>query len=136
MIYVYTGSGMTETGPISDISFLPIDAPSGSAPIPRGSQSYERWVRVKGTKLSRLWVTVKNPPDGVTVKVGVTDSYQTPTNSVSAIATKLITPEERTMVQTDEFSTSRFVVLQAFVAASAPPGPVTGMTLEIGWHGT
>lgn len=144
---VYTGTNAgIESAPQTGIAFMDIDS-AANAPvandIAKGANSYEKWLRVKiddadGDSFTNFWIERSGDlPDGVTVKVGVTDSPSTPVAATSTIATTTMAEGRRFFFDDGTYDedndTTRYVVLQAVVAASAASGNIEQQVFTIGY---
>lgn len=144
---VYTGTNAgTESGPQSGIALMDVDS-AANAPvandIAKGANSYEKWLRVKmddtdGGSFTNFWIERSGDlPDGVTVKMGVTDSPSTPVAATSSIATTTMADGRRyifdTNVYDEDNDTTRYVVLQAVVASDAASGNIEQQVFTIGY---
>lgn len=104
--------------------------------------SYERWFRVQlsGDYVSvaayRVWVPSLVIPGGWEVHFGTTDSYATPVDTASAIATGPVPTSDPgptspnagggTPVTGPGTTYSDWIVLQARAQGGSPPGPILG----------
>lgn len=141
---VYTGSGAgTESSAQTAIALCAADALSGADVAP-GTNSYERWIRLRVDAVPAIGVTdlwVQNTgdlPPGVAIKFGVTDTPHTPVAALSAVATMELTSGRRFIFDTSVLgaigSHSRYIVLQGQVASDADAGPIDTQGLVFGWR--
>ena len=98
----------TTTDNLTTINFASVDQPSNTAniltnnPVAAGTQSYEKWFRMKVTGASTntlsafsVYFSATAPTDGggssatLTMKYGVTSTYAAPSNAASTVATTL-----------------------------------------------
>ena len=144
---VYTGTNAgTESAAQTGIALMDIDSAS-NAPvandIAKGANSYEKWLRIKmddvdGDSFTNFWIERSGDlPDGVTVKMGVTDSPSTPVAATSSIATTTMADSRRYIFDTNSYDvdndTTRYVVLQAVVAADAVSGNIEQQVFTVGY---
>lgn len=144
---VYTGTDAgTESAAQSGIALMDIDS-AANAPtsneIAKGSNSFEKWMRIKvdtadGGTFTNFWIERSGDlPDGVTVKMGVTDSPSTPVAATSSIATTTMADGRRYIFDTNEYAadsdTTRYVVVQAVVAATAASGNIEQQVFTVGY---
>jgi len=150
---VYTGTNAgTESAGVSGIDLISADNAINSAPnrtsfeVAPGTNSFEKWLRVKvdvanGHTLTNFWIERDGDlPDGVIVRMGVTDDPATPTASTSTIATTTMADGRRYIFDANTYDanndTTRYVVIQEQVAASAASGAIETESFEIGWSQT
>ena len=108
-----------------------------------GANSFEKWLRVKvdtagGGTFTNFAITRSGDlPDGVVIKLGVTDTAATPTASTSTVATTTMADGRRYIFDTNAYSadgdTTRYLVLQAQVDASALSGAIDQQAFLIGY---
>lgn len=142
---VYTGAGAaTQSAAQAGIVLLPTDSASVTpAAIAKGANSYEKWVKVliddpDGDTFTNFWVQRDGDlPDGVTIKFGVTDTGVTPVATASSVATTTMVDGRRYIFDTNEYGdvddATRFLVIQAVVAASADSGAIEQQVVTIGY---
>lgn len=144
---VYTGTNAgTESAAQTGIALMDIDS-AANAPvandIAKGANSFEKWMRVKmddtdGLSFTNFWIERSGDlPDGVTVKMGVTDSPSTPTAATSSIATTTMADGRRYIFDTNVYDadsdTTRYVVVQAIVASTAASGNIEQQVFTVGY---
>lgn len=144
---VYTGTDAgTESGPQEGIALMSTDS-AGNDPedneIEKGTNSFEKWMRVKvddadGDTFTNFWIERSGDlPDGVTVKMGVTDIPATPVAATSIIATTTMTDGRRYIFDTNEYDadddTTRYLVVQARVDGAATSGNIEQQVFSIGY---
>ena len=144
---IYTGtSAGTESAAQSGIALMDIDSAT-NAPvandIAKGANSFEKWMRIKvddadGLSFTNFWIERSGDvPDGVTVKMGVTDTASTPTAATSSIATTTMADGRRYIFDANEYDadndTTRYLVIQAQVAASAATGNIEQQVFTVGY---
>ena len=144
---VYTGTNAgTESAPQSGIALMDVDSaavdPTNNE-IAKGSNSFEKWMRIKvdapdSGSFTNFWIERSGDlPDGVTVKMGVTDSPSTPVAATSSIATTTMADGRRYIFDTSEYDTAgdatRYVVVQAQVAADAASGNIEQQVFTVGY---
>ena len=142
----YTGANAgTQSAALAAVTLLSADTAStnpASAEVDRGTYSYERWLRVLvdsagGQTFTNFWVErVGDLPDGVTIRLGVTDTPATPRNTASLVATH--TMAERRYFFDDgaydaDGQATRYLVIQEQVAADADPGAIEQQVFTIGY---
>ena len=147
---VYTGSGAgTESASVTGVDLISADNATNSSPnraaneVALGTNSFEKWLRVRiddadGLTLTNFWIErAGDLPDGVIVKFGVTDTPATPTASTSTVATTTMVDGRRYFFDNGEYSAdgdhTRYVVMQAQVAADATTGAIDSQTLQVSW---
>jgi hypothetical protein len=144
---VYTGAGAgTESAPQSGIALMSVDSaandPSGHE-VAAGHNSYEKYLRLKidtaeGHEYANFWIERSGDlPDGVVIKLGVTDTPRTPTSTTSTVATTTMADGRRyvfdTAVLAANGETTRYVVIQEQVAANADSGAIEQQVFTIGF---
>lgn len=143
----YTGTNAaTESGPSTAIALLSVDAATddpNSHKIAAGANSFEKWVAVvvdsaDGSAYSNFYVQSSGAPqDGVTIKVGFALAGATPTSATSTVAKTTLTAGRRYLWDSASYDTNgdrtRFLVIQAQVAATAASGAIPQETLAFGW---
>ena len=141
----YTGSGAaTESAAQTAIVLSGADALSGPD-VAKGANSYECWLRVRLDTAPQTGVTTfsfrltPSLPSGVAIKWGVADTPATPTAAPSTIATHDVNSDRilfdaNTYTQAGQYT--RYLVLQAQVAASASSGAIPQQSVVIGWQET
>lgn len=146
-IRVYTGaSAGTESASVTAIALLSIDAPTNDPDdhkVAKGANSFEKWVRIKidaanGSSATNFWVERSGAlPDGVVIRMGVTDSAATPTAATSTVATTAMAAGRRYTFDANvldaDNDTTRYLVIQEQVAASAVSGKITQQTFRFGY---
>lgn len=141
---IYTGaSAGTESSPQTAIELCATDALTGPDVAP-GSYSFERWLRLRVDVAPDVGVAnfyVENEgelPDGVTIRFGVTDTPTTPKATVSSVATGELVSGRRYIFDMGPYADigdhSRYLVLQAQVAAGADSGPIDTQGVTMGWQ--
>lgn len=139
----YTGTDAgTESSAQTAIVLVDVDALTGGPVIP-GTNSYERWLRLKLDVAPQVGVTnfwLQNDgilPDGVVIKFGVTDTATTPTDALSTVATTTLESGRRFIwdvnTYTEAGETTRYLVLQEQAAGAAPSGAIPQNVAMIGW---
>ncbi len=106
-----------------------------------GTNSFEKWLRVSidaanGHTFTNFWVKRTDYlPEGVVVKMGVTDTPVTPTASTSVVATTTMAAERKYFFDANEYTSglTRYLVLQEQVASTASGGSVEQGDFTIGW---
>jgi len=111
-----------------------------------GTNSFEKWMRIKldaanGHMLTNFWIERDGDlPDGVVIKMGVTDTAATPTASASTVATTTMADGRRYIFDTNVYDanndTTRYIVVQEQVAGTASGGSIESQDFEIGWSQT
>jgi hypothetical protein len=144
----YTGTNAaTESAAQTSIALLSVDAATndpGSHKIAPGSNSMEKWVAVAvdaadGSAYSNFYVQQASgaPQDGVTIKVGFALTGATPTSATSTVAKTTLTAGRRYLWDDSTYDTTgqktRFLVIQAQVAATAASGAIPQESLLFGW---
>lgn len=144
---VNTGTNAgTESGAVTSFALMDIDSatddPDGNQVAP-GSNSFEKIIRLKvddadGQSLSSFWVErTGDLPDGVVVKIGVSDTGTTPTASESAVARETMAAGRRYWFDSGTYDADgdrmRFVYLQEQVSADAATGAIDTQAFEFGW---
>lgn len=145
---VYSGTdAATESAAETAIAWTDVDDatvdPTSDTVAP-GTNSYEKWMRVSidtpdGGTFTNFWIERSGDlPDGVVVKMGVTDTAATPTRSASTVATTTMADGRRYIFDANEYSTSgdksRYVVVQEQTTAAATTGDIDQQTLTFGWQ--
>lgn len=144
---VYTGTDAgTESAPQTGIALLSTDSAGtdpDAAEVAPGTNSFEKWLRVKvdgasGMTLTNFWVERSGDlPDGVAIKLGVTDTPATPTNATSTVATTTMADGRRYFFDNGTYSedgdVTRYLVLQEQVAQSAASGAIDQQAFTIGY---
>jgi len=147
---VYTGTNAgTESASVDGVDLVSVDNAVNSAQnrednaVVPGTNSFEKWLRIKletpnSHVLSNFWVErVGDLPDGVVVKMGVTDTAATPTASTSTIATNTMSENRRYFFDMGEYDTAndttRYLVLQEQVALGVSTVSIETQTFEVGW---
>lgn len=139
----YTGANAaTESSAQTAILLVAADALTGG-PVMPGTNSYERWLRLKIDTAPTIGVTnfwlqaVGALPDGVVIKFGVIDTPATPTSAESTVATTTLERGRRYFwdanTYTEQNETTRYLVLQQQVAVSASSGNIPQNTATVGW---
>lgn len=145
---VYTGSGAaTESAAQTAIALLSVDAATvdpNSHQVAPGTNSYEKWVRVRidaasGKTYTNFWVERSGVlPDGVVIKMGVTDTAATPSSTTSTVATTTMADGRRYVFDASTYDVdgqhSRYLVLQEQVTAAAASGAITQQDFTIGFE--
>lgn len=108
-----------------------------------GTNSYEKWMRLKvddaaGFVVSDFWIErAGDLPDGVVIKMGVTDTPATPVATVSTVATTTMADGRRYFFDMGSYDadddTTRYLVLQEQVVASASNGSIETQSFQWGW---
>jgi hypothetical protein len=147
-IRVYTGTGAgTESAAETAIAWESIDSATvapGSNQVAAGTNSYEKWIRVKldtanGSSVTGFWVerTGGALPTGVVIKMGVTDTAATPTAATSTVATTTMADGRRYFFDANTYDTSgqtsRYLVIQEQVAAATASGAIPQQSLTFGY---
>ncbi len=147
---VYTGTDAgTESGAQVGIDLISADNALNSSgnrtahEVAPGSNSYEKWMRVRidtanGHTLTDFWITrTGDLPDGVILKMGVTDDPATPVATLSTVATTTMHDDRKYIFDTNEYSAdgdhTRYLVLQEQAAGSAPSGAIDTGDFVVGW---
>lgn len=144
---VYTGSGAgTESAAQDQIALLSIDSASydpTDGEVAPGTNSFEKWMRLKvddadGTSVSDFWIErAGDLPDGVIIKMGVTDAPATPTATTSTVATTTMVDGRRYFFDMGSYDAdndaTRYLVLQEQVAADADDGSIDTQSFQWGW---
>lgn len=144
---VFTGANAaTMSTAQTAVSLLSVDAATndpGSHQVAPGSNSFEKWVAVyvdaaDSTTYSNFWVECgSSAPAGVTIKVGFADAGATPTSATSTVAKTTLSPGRRYLWDDTVYDTTgdrtRFLVIQAQVAATAASGAIPQIALTFGW---
>lgn len=144
---VYTGTGAgTESAAQTALALLSVDAATvdpNSHKVAPGANSYEKWLAVRvdsaaGETYSNFWVECsEDPPTGVTITVGIADAGSTPTSAKSAVAKTTLSAGRRFTWDAGVYGTAgqrtRFLVLQAQVAATAAGGAIPQGLLTFGY---
>lgn len=145
---VYTGTDAgTESAAETAICLLSADTAGtdpAAAKVSPGTNSYEKWMRVKidaagGGTFTNFWVSRSGDlPDGVVLKMGVTDTAATPTTTASTVATTTMADGRRYYFDTNTYATTgdytRYLVVQEQVTAAAASGAIAQQALEIGYE--
>ena len=144
---VYTGTDAgTESAAQTGIALMNVDS-AANAPttnkVTPGTNSYEKWMRVKidtadGGTFTNFWIERSGSlPDGVTVKMGVTDTPVTPVATASTIATTTMADSRRYFFDNGEYSTNgdttRYIVVQEQTTAAAASGNIDQQDFTIGY---
>ena len=113
------------------------------AEVAPGANSYEKWIRVKidsaGTQtFTNFWVERSGDlPDGVDIKLGVTDTPATPTSTTSTVATTTMADGRRYFFDNGSYAAdgdyTRYLVLQEQVASDAASGSIEQQVFTIGY---
>lgn len=108
-----------------------------------GTNSFEKWLRLKiddadGQVLSGFWVSrTGDLPDGVTVKLGVTDTPATPVATESAVARETMAAGRRYWFDMGELDAdndvTRYLVIQEQTVMGADTGSVPQGDWTFGW---
>jgi hypothetical protein len=144
---VYTGSGAgTESTAQTGIALMNVDSAADSPvanPVTPGSNSFEKWIKLKvesadGQSLGAFWVErTGDLPDGVTIKLGITETATTPTASESSVATTTMAADRRYYFEantiTEDGDTTRFLVIQEQTTGSAGSGDIDANSFTFGW---
>lgn len=147
---VYTGTNAgNQSSAVTGIDLVSVDNAVNSAmnrsdnPVAPGTNSYEKWLRIlvdnaNDHALTDFWVErTGDLPDGVTVKMGVTDDPATPVTSTSSVATTTMVAGRRYIFDADIYAATndatRYLVLQAQTTSAAQPGSIEQGDYEIGW---
>ena len=147
---VYTGaSATTESAAQTGIDLVSVDnalnspANRSNFKVAPGANSFEKIVAVKldtvnGRALSGFWVErTGDTPDGVVIKMGVSDTGSTPTASVSVIATTTMVAGRRYIFDANTYDTTgqktRYLYLQEQTQISATSGAIETQSIEVGW---
>ena len=150
---VYTGTNAgTESASQTGIDLVSVDNAVNSAmnrsdnEVVPGTNSFEKWMRIKldaanDHMLTNFWIErAGDLPDGVIIKMGVTDDPATPTASTSTVATTTMADGRRYIFDTNVYDTSndatRYVVVQEQTTAAAANGSIETENFEIGWSQT
>jgi hypothetical protein len=137
---VYTGTNAgTESSAQTAIALMDIDSA-----VVTPANSFEKWLRVKidtagSHTFSNFWIERSGDlPDGVVVKMGVTDNPGTPVAVTSAVATTTMADGRRYLFDANEYDAdneaSRYVVLQGQVASDAASGAIEQQVFTVGWQ--
>lgn len=137
-------SNPTNEGDPKDYTTAPVNITGSSA-----LYTTERWVRVQflapfnSVENLRVWLNpATSPRPGWTIRFGITDTYATPINTASIVATSSLPtadpgPGVQDLIGSAYFdgslgdAASRWIVLQGVVnPATADPGPIQGFTRE------
>lgn len=144
---VCTGANAgTESASAPGIAFMDIDSaaidPDANEVAP-GSNSFEKWVRLAlddadGQAVSGFWIERSGDlPDGVTVKLGTTDTPTTPTAAASTVARETMAAGRHYFFDAGAYdedgARTRYLVLQEIVAADAPSGAIDTQGFTFGW---
>ena len=141
---VYTGTDAgTESSAQTGITLTDADALSGG-PVMPGSNSYERWVRLRVDSPPAVGVTnffAQNTgelPDGVEIRFGVTDIPSTPVNTTSLIATHEFQSDRKYIFDVNSYADvgdhTRYLVFQEQVSGAANSGGIDTQSIEFGWQ--
>jgi len=147
---VYTGTNAgTESASQTGIDLISVDNAVNTTQnrsdneVAPGTNSFEKWLRIKidtanGHTLTNFWIERDGDlPDGVVIKMGVTDTAASPTASTSTVATTTMSSGRRYIFDTNSYDanndTTRYVVVQEQVAGSASGGSIESQDFEIGW---
>jgi hypothetical protein len=154
---VYTGSSAgTESGSVTGIDYISADNATNSLanrqanPIPVNSQSYEKWMKMKvdtapanSVSNFQVWGDGTVMTSTTLMWTGAYVTGATPTNAVSTIAnttfTNFTSGNKMTWDSgsyTATNATTRYMVSQLQVAASAGPGNWTQETISVSWTET
>lgn len=138
----YGTNAATESNAVTAIELSDADSLMGGTVDP-GSNSYERWLRLRidtapVSGVTNFWFQNEGVlPDGVSLKFGVTDTAKTPVATSSAIATTELVPGRHYIWDANTYDTvgdhTRYLVLQLQVAASAASGGIDQQMPVIGW---
>jgi len=144
---VYTGAAAgTESASQTGVALLSVDAATNDPndhQVAKGANSYEKWLRLKidtadSGEFSHFWIERSGVlPDGVVIKLGVTDTPSTPTSTTSTVATTTMADGRRYVFDAATLDANgdytRYLVLQEQVAATAASGVVTQQDFSIGY---
>ena len=138
------GAGEVVTNGISNVNFGNLDQPNLSDPdnqIIAGQDSFEKWMR---GRFSGTFTTISNIrffksggslPTGVTIKAADDQSYATPTNNTSIVATVDIpTVEGSALILADPVTNpdfSGYVTMQMQVTIAASSGVIPTQTFTM-----
>ncbi len=154
---VYTGSAAgTESGSVTGIDYISADNATNSLanrqanPIPVNSQSYEKWMKMKvdtapanSVSNFQVWGDGTVMTSTTLMWTGAYVTGVTPTNAVSTIASTTFTNftsgnkmtwDSGSYTATN--ATTRYMVSQLQVAATAGPGNWTQETISVSWTET
>ena len=144
---VYTGAGAaTQSAAQTGIALLSVDAATNDPndhKVAPGTNSYEKWLRLlvedaDGKSFTNFWIKRSGDlPDGVVIKMGVTDTPSTPTSTTSTVATTTMADGRRYVFDATTYSTdwdaTRYVVLQEQATAAANSGVIEQQVFTIGY---
>ena len=145
---VYTGTNAgTQSAPQTGIALLSADSAGtdpDAAEVAAGTNSYEKWLRIliddaEGATYTNFWIERSGDlPDGVVIKLGVTDTPATPTSATSTVATTTMADGRRYVFDANTYDESgqatRYVVLQEQVASSADSGAIEQQVFTVGYQ--
>jgi hypothetical protein len=136
--YSGTNAG-TESAAVEEID---LEADGGGDVAP-GTNSLEAWLRLRVDTAAEAIVSNFTlvmdgaVPTGTTLRFGVRDTGVTPTAATSSIATTEITPGRRYIWDTNSYDSAgdrtRYLVIQAQVAANASTESIETNEFTIGW---
>jgi hypothetical protein len=143
----YTGSGAaTESAALTGIALMSTDSAANTpnaAQVADGTNSFEKWLRLRldnpgGETVSGFWIIrTGDLPEGVVIKMGVTDTPATPTTAPSTVASTTLVEGRRYIFDDGSYDTAadhtRYVVLQEQVASGVAPGAIDQQVFEVGW---
>lgn len=144
-LFVYTGTNAgTKSAPQTAIALLPTDSASTTpAAIAKGSNSYEKWVRVEITNesgtFSDFWVErTGSLPDGTVIRLGMTGTPATPTNATSTVATTVMAEGRRYIFDIDpdlivDGYATCYLVLQGQLSADTDSGAIEQQVFTVGY---
>jgi len=143
------GAGETVTDGISNLNFGSIDTPNitpSANPIPAGNNSFEKWARGRfsGTFTSvanlRFWKSAGAYVTGEDIKATVNETYATPTDSASSVATVTVPTVEGSALVPDapviNPGYSGYITMQLQTTGSTPPGAVNQKTFTLKYDET
>lgn len=138
----YGANVATESSALATVSLSSTNDLVSSDVLP-GTVSFERWLRLRvdsapAVGVANFWLmNVGDLPDGVVLLFGVTDTPATPVDTVSTVATKVLTSGQKfvfdaaTLAEVGDHS--RYIVIQEVVDDDAASGAIPSQALVWGW---